>query len=69
MLFRSETRGDWPAEEMLSSLESLLLDIANLPNRPSTDDVMPIKERMQKKEIVAKLQLYATPVIVAAVAE
>ncbi len=61
----AETRGDWPTEEMLSSLESLLLDIGNLPTRPTTDDVNPIKERMQKKEIVAQLQLYATPVTVA----
>ncbi|MBS1809939.1 MAG: hypothetical protein JST84_17395 [Acidobacteria bacterium] len=61
----AETRGDWPTEEMLSSLESLLLDIGNLPTRPTADDVDPIKERIQKKEIVARLQLYATPVTVA----
>lgn len=61
----AETRGDWPTEEMLSSLESLLLDIGNLPARPTTDDVNPIKERMQKKEIVARLQLYTTPVTAA----
>ncbi len=65
----AETRGDWPMEEVLSNLEPLLLDIANLPNRPTTDDVMPIKERMQKQEIVAKLQLYAMPVTVAALVE
>ena len=61
----AETRGDWPTEEMLSSLEPLLLDIGNLSARPTTDDVNPIKERMQKNEIVARLQLYATPVMVA----
>ncbi len=65
----AETRGDWPMEEVLSNLEPLLLDIANLPNRPTTDDVMPIKERMQKQEIVAKLQLYAMPMTVAALVE
>lgn len=65
----AETRGDWPMEEVLSNLEPLLLDIANLPNRPTIDDVTPIKERMQKQEIVAKLQLYTAPVIVAASVE
>ncbi|HEX4946108.1 MAG TPA: hypothetical protein VFZ34_05575 [Blastocatellia bacterium] len=65
----AETRGDWPMEEVLNALEPLLLDIANLPNRPTQDDVMPIRERMQKQEIVAKLQLYATPVTVAALDE
>lgn len=61
----AETRGDWPTEEILSSLESLLLDIGNLPKRPTAEDVTPIKERMEKKEIVARLQLYATPMTVA----
>ncbi len=65
----AETRGDWPMEEVLSNLEPLLLDIANLPPRPTMDDVTPIRERMQKQEIVAKLQLYAMPVTVAALAE
>ncbi len=65
----AESRGDWPMEEVLSNLEPLLLDIANLPNRPTIDDVTPIKERMQKQEIVAKLQLYAMPVTVAALVE
>ena len=63
----AETRGDWPMEEVLSNLEPLLLDIANLPLRPTSDDVTPIKERMQKKEIVAKLQPYAMPMTIAAV--
>lgn len=62
----AEARGDLPTEEVLSDLEPLLLDIANLPKHPTTDDVTPIKERMQKKEIVAKLQFYATPMTVAA---
>ena len=62
----AEMRGDWPLEEVLNSLEPLLIDIANLPARPTSDDVLPIKERMQKKEIVTKLQVYATPVMVAA---
>jgi hypothetical protein len=63
----AETRGDWPTEELLSNLEPLLLDIGNLPARPTADDVNPIKERMQKKEIVARLQLSVTPMAVALV--
>lgn len=62
----AETRGDWPMEEVLSSLESLLLDIGNLPKRPTADDVTPIKERMQKNEIVTRLQLFASSALVAA---
>ena len=49
--------GDIPVEKLLSSLEPILLDIANLPDRPATDDVRSIKERMQRKNIVAMLQV------------
>ena len=65
----AEARGDWSMEEVLSNLEPLLLDIANLPASATADDVNPIKERMQKQEIVAKLQFYAMPVMSVAVAD
>jgi hypothetical protein len=52
-----------PAEELLGSLEPFLLDIANLPDRPSNGDVRSIKERMQKKEIVSALQIYSAPTL------
>jgi hypothetical protein len=65
----AEARGDWSMEEVLNHLEPLLLDIANLPERATADDVNPIKERMQKQEIVAKLQFYAMPVMSLAVAD
>jgi hypothetical protein len=48
---------------LLGSLEPFLLDIANLPDRPSNDDVRSIKERMHKKEIVAALQIYSAPTL------
>ena len=64
----AEARGDWSMEEVLNNLEPLLLDIANLPETATADDVDPIKERMQKQEIVAKLQFYAMP-LMAAVAD
>jgi hypothetical protein len=34
-----------------------LLDIANLPNRARSGDVRSIERRMEKKEIVATLQV------------
>jgi len=59
----AEARGNIPAEDLLGSLEPFLLDIANLPDRPSRDDVLAIKERMHKKEIVSALQVYSTPTL------
>jgi hypothetical protein len=51
------TRGDQPATEVLNTLEPILLDIANLPNRARARDVRSIEQHMQKKEIVATLQV------------
>jgi hypothetical protein len=54
------TKGDLPVERVLSSLEPILIDIANLPDRPEGDEVLAIRERMQRKNIVAMLQVSAT---------
>ncbi len=51
------TRGDQPATEVLNTLEPILLDIANLPNRAKARDVRSIEQHMEKKEIVATLQV------------
>lgn len=59
----AEAKGNLPVEELLGSLEPFLLDIANLPEKPSSNDVRSIKERMQKKEIVSALQIYSAPVL------
>lgn len=59
----AEAKGNMPVEELLGSLEPFLLDIANLPDEPSSDDVRTIKERMEKKEIVAALQIYSAPTL------
>lgn len=59
----AEAKGNLPVEELLGSLEPFLLDIANLPDKPSSNDVRSIKERMQKKEIVSALQIYSAPVL------
>ncbi len=54
----AETEGNLPAEEVLGSLEPFLLDIANLQDNPSRDAVRMIKQRMEKKEIIASLQVH-----------
>jgi hypothetical protein len=50
-------RGDQATTEVLNTLEPILLDIANLPNRAKARDVRSIEQRMEKKEIVATLQV------------
>jgi hypothetical protein len=52
-------RGNAPAEKLLGTLEPILLDIANLPDRATARDVRNIERRMQKKEIVATLQIHS----------
>jgi hypothetical protein len=46
-------------EDLLSSIEPLLLDIANLPDKPLADDVRAIKDLIRKQEVVATLQFYS----------
>ena len=46
-------------EGLLTGIEPLLLDIANLPDNPAEDDVRSIKELIHKQEVVATLQLYS----------
>jgi hypothetical protein len=59
----AEMKGNLPIQDLLGSLEPFLLDIANLPDAPTRDDVQPIKTRMQKKEIIAALQVYSAPTL------
>lgn len=59
----AETKGNLPMEELLGSLEPFLLDIANLPDVPTPDDVRVIKARMEKKEIITALQVYSAPTL------
>jgi hypothetical protein len=56
----AEAKGNLPVEEALNSLEPLLLDIANLPAKASRSDVQMIRERIQKQEIIATLQIVGT---------
>lgn len=59
----AEAKGNLPVGELLGSVEPFLLDIANLPDNPNSDDVRSIKARMQKKEILAALQIYSAPTL------
>lgn len=59
----AESTGNLPVEELLGSLEPILLDIANLPEKPAADDVRLIRERIQKKEIIATLQVYSAQAV------
>ncbi|HLL74483.1 MAG TPA: zf-HC2 domain-containing protein [Pyrinomonadaceae bacterium] len=51
--------GKTSVEATLSQLETILLDIANLPEKPASEDVRSIKNRMERKNIVAMLQVAA----------
>src|ERR1051326_485746 len=54
----AEMAGKFPAKSVLGSLEPFLIDIANLPDKASPADVLQIKDRVQKTEIVAELRSY-----------
>lgn len=55
----AEMSGNLPEKEMLGSLEPLLLEIANLPDRATQNDIRAVKERMRGGEIIGALQIYA----------
>ncbi|MEW6733546.1 MAG: hypothetical protein AB1489_19615 [Acidobacteriota bacterium] len=57
----AQARGNIPIEDLLSTLEPFLLDIANLESNPSLDEVRSIQERIEKNEIIAALQIYTVP--------
>jgi hypothetical protein len=59
----AEAKGNMPVEELLGGLEPFLLDIANLSDKPSNEEVRSIKQRMQKKEIISALQIYSAPML------
>ena len=62
MMLRREadTSGDVQIASLLDSLEPILLDIANLPDKPDDDTVRVIRERVARKNIVALLQVNST---------
>lgn len=55
----AENRRNLPDADLLGSLEPVLIDVANIEGRASPDEVRAIVGRMEKKGIVAKLQVRA----------
>ena len=56
----ADASGDIQIASLLENLEPILLDIANLPDRPDDDEVRVIRERVERKNIVALLQINST---------
>ena len=59
MMLRREAdaAGDVQIASLLENLQPILLDIANLPARPDHDSVRVIRERVERKNIVALLRV------------
>ncbi len=53
----AEASGKVHLATLLESLEPILLDIANLPDKPDTNAVRTIRERVERKNIVPLLQI------------
>jgi hypothetical protein len=56
----ADAAGDIQVASLLENLEPILLDIANLPKHAGTDDVRVINDRVERKNIVALLQVNST---------
>lgn len=62
MMLRREAdaAGDVQSASLLEKLEPILLDIANLPDKPDPDAVRIIRERVERKNIVGLLRVNST---------
>jgi hypothetical protein len=56
----ADASGDVQIASLLENLEPILLDIANLPAKPDEDAVRLIRDRVERKNIVALLQINST---------
>jgi hypothetical protein len=54
---QADANGDVQIASLLESLEPILLDIANLPDKPDNNKVRTIRERVERKNIVPLLQV------------
>jgi hypothetical protein len=54
----ADVRGDKQTRQVLDTIEPFLLDIANMRENPSRDEVRSIRERVRSNQIVAALQVY-----------
>jgi len=53
----ADSEGDVQVASLLNSLEPILLDIANLRNKPRSSEVQMIKERVERTSLVPLLQV------------
>ena len=62
MMLRREAdaAGDVQISSLLENLEPILIDIANLPERPDDDAVRVIRQRVERKNIVPLLRVNST---------
>jgi len=62
MMLRREAdaAGDVQLSSLLESLEPILIDIANLPDRPDENAVRTIRQRVERKNIVPLLRVNST---------
>ena len=62
MMLRREAdaAGDVQISSLLESLEPILIDIANLPDRPDENAVRTIRQRVERKNIVPLLRVNST---------
>ena len=62
MMLRREAdaAGDVQVSSLLESLEPILIDISNLPDKPDQDAVRVIRERVERKNIVPLLRVNST---------
>ena len=56
----ADERGDVQVASLLETLQPILLDISNLPDKPDQDAVRVIRERVERKNIVALLKVNST---------
>jgi hypothetical protein len=57
---RAEQREAMREEKLLSHIEPILLDIANLPAQPAPEEMHSLKELIRDQQIIAELQLYTS---------
>ena len=72
ILLRREAsaKGFLPVEEVLSNVEPVLIDIANLPDKAPPEEIRAIRERIQKRDIVTTLQVYLSkPAVIGAITD
>src|SRR5689334_6786634 len=56
----ADAAGDAQISSLLENLEPILIDIANLPDRPDENTVRAIRERVERKNIVGLLRVNST---------